>query len=162
MGLTRPALWGHCLRQWDSQQVMRAPPPTERAVASCQPHGTEGTTAHVAEWQENSRFFCQQFITRGSLAVCRRHIQTLNTLRLHYTVPIMYYQNLGASFWRATTNTRPVASSKTTSPFQVVNAGASQLAAEIAMSIPGLPSERSPDWNPPQRVGQSPEGVKPL
>jgi hypothetical protein len=97
---------------------------------------------------------------QGSLAVHGRHVQTLNTLQLRYAVPIMYYQNLKASFWRATTNTRPVASSKTTLPFRAVNVGTSQQAAEIAMSIPGLPLERSPDRNPPQRAGQSPEGVK--
>jgi hypothetical protein len=65
-------------------------------------------------------FFFQQFITRGLTAVRGRHIQTLNTLRLRYAVPVMYYQNLEASFWRATMDTRPMASSKTTSPFRAV------------------------------------------
>jgi hypothetical protein len=107
-------------------------------------------------------FFCQQFITQGSLAVRRPAVQTVHTLRLRYALPITTYQVLKASFWRATTDIRPAASSKTTSPFRAVNAGASQQATEIAMSIPRLPLERSPDRNPPQRVGQLPEGVKPL
>jgi hypothetical protein len=52
-------------------------------------------------------FFVQQFITRGSTAVCGWHIQTLNTLRLHYAVPVMYYQNLEASFWQANVSQGP-------------------------------------------------------
>jgi hypothetical protein len=108
-------------------------------------------------------FFCflnQQFITRCSIAVRGHTIQTVRTLRLHYALPVTIYQVLKASFWRATTDIRPAASSKTMSPFRAVNAGVSHQAAEIAMSIPGLPSERSPNRNPPQRAGQSLEGVK--
>jgi hypothetical protein len=74
----------------------------------------------------------------------------------------MYYQNLKASFWQATMNARPMASSKTTSLFQAVNVGVSQQAMEIAMSIPELPLERSPDQNPPQRAEQSLEGINSL
>jgi hypothetical protein len=123
--------------------------------------------AHQQNFSQNSRgilfffFFCQQFITRGSLAVCRPAVQTVRTLRLRYALPITTYQVLEASFWRATTDIRPTASSKTMSPFRAVNAGTSHQAVEIAMSIPRLPSERSPDQNPPQRAGQSLEGVKP-
>jgi hypothetical protein len=43
----------------------------------------------------------------GLLAVCRQHIQILNTLQLHYTVPVMYYQNLKASFWQANAGQSP-------------------------------------------------------
>jgi hypothetical protein len=107
-------------------------------------------------------FFNQQFITRCLIAVRGRAIQTVRTLRLRYALPVTTYQVLKASFWRATTDIRPAASSKTMSPFRAVNAGVSHQAAEIAMSIPGLPSERSPDQNPPQRAGQSLEGIKPL
>jgi hypothetical protein len=119
--------------------------------------GEEGGTSPEA----HLFFFNQQFITWCSIAVCGHAIQTVRTLRLCYALPITTYQVLEASFWQATTDIRPAASSKTMSPFQAVNAGASHQAAEIAMSIPGLPSERSPDQNPPQRAGQSPEGVKP-
>jgi hypothetical protein len=52
-------------------------------------------------------FFNHQFITRGSLAVRGRHIQTQSTLRLCYAVPVMYYQNLGTSFWRANAGQSP-------------------------------------------------------
>jgi hypothetical protein len=52
-------------------------------------------------------FLSHQFITWGSLAVCGWHIQTLSTLRLHYAVPVMYYQNLGTSFWRANAGRSP-------------------------------------------------------
>jgi hypothetical protein len=106
--------------------------------------------------------FNQQFIMRCSIAVRGHAIQTVCTLRLRYTLPVTTYQVLKASFWWAATDIRPAASSKTMLPFRAVNAGMSHQAAEIAMSIPGLPSERSPNWNPPQRAGQSPEGVKPL
>jgi hypothetical protein len=113
-------------------------------------------------WSWKFLFVFQQFIMWCSIAVCRHAIQTVHTLRLRYALPVTTYQVLEASFWWATTDTRPAASSKTTSPFQVVNAGASHQAAEIAMSIPRLPLERSPNQNPPQRVGQLPEGIKPL
>jgi hypothetical protein len=86
-------------------------------------------------------FFCQQFITQGLLAVCGRHIQTLDTLRLCYAVPVMYYQNLEASFWRATTNTRPMASSKTTLPFRAVKKSRPPIWA-YAHSIKPLDSTR--------------------
>jgi hypothetical protein len=52
-------------------------------------------------------FIFQQFITWGSLAVHGQHIQTLSTLRLCYAVPIMYYQNLRTSFWRANAGRSP-------------------------------------------------------
>jgi ribosomal protein L30/L7E len=41
-------------------------------------------------------FFNQKFITRGSLTVHGRHIQTIRKLRLRYALTVMYYQNLNA------------------------------------------------------------------
>jgi hypothetical protein len=56
-------------------------------------------------------FLSHQFIMRGSLAVRGQHIQTLSTLRLRYAVPVMYYQNLGTSFWQANAGRSPRISS---------------------------------------------------
>jgi hypothetical protein len=147
--------------EWGAQRAAHDVVVSLKIAVGRRPRTSRDFLLHHTDVDTSFFFFFQQLIMQGSLAVRGPAVQTVRTLRLRYALPITTYQVLEASFWRATTDIRPAASSKTTSPFRAVNAGASHQAAEIAMSIPGLPSERSPDQNPPQRVGQSPAGVKP-
>jgi hypothetical protein len=104
-------------------------------------------------------FLSHQFITRGLLAVRGRHIQTLSTLRLRYAVPVMYYQNLGTSFWRANAGQSPRIFQENVALSSGEKVETPQHRSTHTVASRQIALGRSPDRNPTQRSGQSPEGV---
>jgi hypothetical protein len=105
-------------------------------------------------------FLYQQFITRCSNAVRGPIIQTVRTLRLRYALPVITQpKRLRTSFWRANTGRSP----------RIFHYDVALSSGEKVEAPPHRPAHtvthhrialgRSPDRNPTQRSGQSPEGV---
>jgi hypothetical protein len=106
-------------------------------------------------------FFNQQFIMRCSNAVRGPIIQTVRTLRLRYALPVITQPNASGPPSGGQTQAEAHEYSKTASPFRAVKKsrppppGPAHTVASHRIAL-----GRSPDRNPPQRAGQSPEGVE--
>jgi hypothetical protein len=102
--------------------------------------------------------FNQKFITRGSLAVHGRHIQTIRKLRLCYALTVMYYQNLDAISGRQTWASPRVSVDDVALSSGVCSRALTTGPAPNRNAPPDCP-HRVPQPEPNTRSGQSPDGV---